>query len=559
MSSSDGPSSDDLKPRGTRRIIYVSDPSSVAWRYLPDPVREEDLTAWIDAIAAAEIDTFVQEVYSQGWSTYWRGDRLEYDARPQHRRFLPLLDAGVQPVEVLLDRCHHHGIEFFAGFRVNDNHGAVSIAQGVGAGAGFIVDNPQFQIAQCPDEGYHYRESAPLDFTHEEVRDFIVSAVEEVVGRFAVDGIELCYRDQRYFPPDTGAERRDLMTSMVGQIRAVLNQPSPRTGKPRIFGAHVFSSLEECRDMGLDVEKWIGEATVDYLAPADIMHADFSVAYEEFTALTRSTDCMLYPSIFPWTSVGARRRLKQEPISSDNRRALAQNIYGAGADGISLYNHFEYMHGGLDWGNAHPPFYPFALFDACELRPERVLSGRRHYIFDATWGGSMGFGPDRTSTGAVKAQRVILERTSLPSSGSYRFVVREHLNEAKAAMLLFRGFHMTLNDQLRVAVNGTPVDPADLRIRDNEVRVDFRQPLDEEQVERQMQEGHSREQAESYQPAPDPPFVTAWFALGAPPAVYGWNELELELVAADPDADGEIIIEEVEVFVIPRTTSRLPA
>ena len=170
----------------------------------------------------------------------------------------------------------------------------------------------------------------------------------------------------------------------------------------------------------------------------------------------------------------------------------------------------------------------------------------------------MGFGPDRTSTGAVKAQRVILDRTSLPSSGSYRFVIREHLNQARGAMLLFRGFHMTLNDQLRVAVNGTPVPPAELRIRDNEVRVDFRLPLDEEQVERQMQEGHSREQAESYQPAPDPPFATAWFALDAPPAVYGWNELEVELVAADPDADGEIIIEEVEVFVIPRTRG-LPA
>ena len=86
-----------LEPRGNRRVIYVSDPSSVANRYLPDPVREEDLKRWIDAIAAAEIDTFVQEVYTQGWSVYWRGDVFEYDARPQHRRFLPLRDGGLSP------------------------------------------------------------------------------------------------------------------------------------------------------------------------------------------------------------------------------------------------------------------------------------------------------------------------------------------------------------------------------------------------------------------------------------------------------------------------------
>ena len=53
---------DGLKPRGNRRAVYASDPSSVASRYLQDPVREEDLRRWINAIAAAEIDTFVQEV-----------------------------------------------------------------------------------------------------------------------------------------------------------------------------------------------------------------------------------------------------------------------------------------------------------------------------------------------------------------------------------------------------------------------------------------------------------------------------------------------------------------
>lgn len=66
-----------------------------------------------------------------------------------------------------------------------------------------------------------------------------------------------------------------------------------------------------------------------------------------------------------------------------------------------------------------------------------------------------------------------------------------------------------------------------------------------------MREGYSREVAESFQPAPHPPFVICWFTLADSPAVYGWNELEIELVNADPDTDREIVIEEVEVFVIP--------
>src|SRR5262245_33530583 len=83
-----------LKPRGKRRIVYVSDPSSIAISYLPDPTTENDLRRWVDDLADAGVDTFIQEAYTQGWTTYWRGDRHEYDARPQHRRFLPLLNAG---------------------------------------------------------------------------------------------------------------------------------------------------------------------------------------------------------------------------------------------------------------------------------------------------------------------------------------------------------------------------------------------------------------------------------------------------------------------------------
>ncbi len=181
-------------------------------------------------------------------------------------------------MQVFIDRCHHHGIEFFAGFRVNDNHGVVSRAQGVGNGDSFVVENTQFQITEFPEEGEHYRETTPLDFTHEEVREFIITAVREVVGLFAVDGIELCFRDQRYFSPDKGVERCDLMTRMLEQIRDFVNKPSDHAAKPRILGTRVFSSLQECQSMGLDMETWIRKGTVDYIAPQDIIYADFNVA-----------------------------------------------------------------------------------------------------------------------------------------------------------------------------------------------------------------------------------------------------------------------------------------
>ena len=102
--------------------------------------------------------------------------------------------------------------------------------------------------------------------------------------------------------------------------------------------------------MGLDVPAWIAEGFIDYVSPADTMYCEPNVPLEAFSRLTRSTPCFLYPGLLPWSSLRMRRRLGGQPITSDQQRALAMNMYGAGADGIFFYNHFV----PLSWA----PFLP---------------------------------------------------------------------------------------------------------------------------------------------------------------------------------------------------------
>ena len=75
-------------------------------------------------------------------------------------------------------------------------------------------------------------------------------------------------------------------------------------------------------------------------------------------------------------------------MSLEQQRAAAANMYGAGADGIGFYNHFN----PLSWA----PFYPQQLLQLAEMRdPKALLEGDRHYVFEPGWAGSLGFGPDR--------------------------------------------------------------------------------------------------------------------------------------------------------------------
>ncbi len=517
-------------------------------------------------------------MYTQGWTTYWRSDGFDYDARLQHRRFLPLLDQGTQPFGILLDQCRAHGMEVMGGFRMNDNH-TDSVRQGVGAGAGFIVDNPQFRLRDAPP-GPTYRLSEPLDFSFPEVRAYVLSVITRFLELFAVDGVELCFRDNRYFPPGTGPEREHLMTELMGQVRALLDRTAPKpaptaplsahphlsrrslsafplarqirqtpsgAGKRLLLGCRVPSTIDECHVMGLDVPAWVGDGLVDHVAPQDTMYAEANIPYAEWRELTEGGPCRLYPALMNWASHRSRRRMGQQPITQDQRRALATSMYAQGADGISLYNHFLVMtwSGGDagDWtsrgAGAHAPFYPLALHDMHDVRtPEAALQGRRHYVFDPTLGGLRGFGPDRASSGKVKAQRAVLRRPG--GAASYRFRLFEDLDEAAAAMLLFRAHHLSLADTLAVSLNGRPVPDRGLRRRDDEVRIDLRPS--------EVPPGSDAEASR----ADTRPFVTYWFPLTADLTVRGENSLDLRLEHSDPAAEEAVVVEEVEVYVVPR-------
>ena len=291
-----------------------------------------------------------------------------------------------------------------------------------------------------------------MDFTFAEVRDYVFSAAEELVDRFDVDGLELCFRDHALFPSGTGRQSQPLMTELVGRVSGMLRKASAARGRKLVLGTRFYDSLQECHDQGLNVPTWIGEGLVDYVSPQDVLYTAVNARFEEFAELTRATECLLYPTLLPWTSVRARRRLADHPMPLDKQRAAARNWYGAGTDGLSFYNHSMTIR----WA----PFYPMMLFEMDELRdPERVAQGRRHYVFEPVLAGKKIFGESRASTGRVKADGMVVTRGTPRQFGKYRFRMCEDLGQVRRASLLFRGYHMTDGDEVEVRLNGTEIRP----------------------------------------------------------------------------------------------------
>ena len=365
------------------RLIYVSDPSSMTnYDFDPgharplittQPTTVEELRQVVDNIALSGADTLIQEVYNAAWTMYFRSERFEYDARPQHRRFIPLMDEGTMPLQVLLEQARARGMHFMAGFRMNDSHGAPD------QGGMFLHTHPQWKLTEMPD-GAAFVPGNRMDFSFDGVRDYLYGIMEEVVDRFDVDGLELTFREGLYFPAphgdrSIGRARQPLMTGLIERVRALLDQRGADRGRRLQLGVRVPQTIAECHDVGLDVPAWIAAGLVDYVAPMDAMYSDFNPAYQEFSSLAAGSSCRFYPGVLPYCSHRDRAGL---PLSLDNYRALVHTLRRQGADGISIYNYQMHWDGFRSTGrdNGSETMYPTALAHLRELADlERVARG----------------------------------------------------------------------------------------------------------------------------------------------------------------------------------------
>ena len=522
-----------LPPRGTRRLIYNSDPSNTT-AHLSDPAAQPRELRQIVRNYAREgaIDSLVQEVFSEAMTVFWRTDKCPYDIRYQHQRLVPMMDNGLMPIEVYIDECHKRGMEFLAGFRMNDRHGHHPrfFEQLSREKPEWILTDYKPSWRGAPPESHEYGSS--LNYAVPAVRDWLFAIMEEVTDRFDIDGLEFNFtRLAECFPRGEATGSHGIMTGFVRRVRQMLDEASLRGFAPRtwehpgygrgerrernlILGVRLPQQMAGCTQLGFDVRTWIEEGLVDYLAPSDFGFTDFNERYEDFVSLARAHDCYVYPQIQPRLQYRA-----DENMVPAQYRAAVHNFYAAGADGFSTQNYFFHWNPGFAVPGEDGPqvhrMYPAALNYLKELKsPESVaVAGDRHYVFLPLWG--EGRGP----SDIYQKETIVLSRGGDGQDGVLRFRVCEEFPAAPLLPLTEGGSGLTFyprglvrEDELAVEINGRAIPADHLRWKLHE-------------------DGR-------------PPSCTV--ALSSPPFVYGDNYLGVKIGRLAPAAEGDIEIERVE-------------
>ena len=208
------------------------------------PLSLEDAWRPVDELAGTSIDTLIYGVESGGLfnktkvGLRWGADQRPFTGCSQWRAWYnmqSLMDRGLDPLQVLIDRTHNRGMDFFISMRIGttprEQRYKIGVAGASGGGAG-----SRDQVA---------------DFAHEEIRRERFTWLEELAG-YGVEGIELDFAfTPFYFKPDEIKAGTALMTEYVRSISQMIRSK----GKNRFIGARVFPTERMNVGVGLDVPR----------------------------------------------------------------------------------------------------------------------------------------------------------------------------------------------------------------------------------------------------------------------------------------------------------------
>jgi len=227
------------------------------------------------------------------------------------------LDAGIDPVKVLVDETHGRKLEVFWAYRLN----------GRDVNAKRKTTLPPLKVAH-PEwllDAYHWNFAVP------EVREHKLEILRELAENYDLDGIDI---DFSRTPPSLPVGRqwlhRDRMTDFMRRLRAIFQEVAGRRGRPLLLSARLPGTIAGCHYDGLDVETWAKESLLDIIF---IGSRSIDLDLAGYRRVVQGRNIKLVPSLDEYHTTDG---YKHPPI--EYLRGIYANWWHQGADAAGTFN-----------------------------------------------------------------------------------------------------------------------------------------------------------------------------------------------------------------------------
>ncbi|MBQ2820793.1 MAG: hypothetical protein IJF17_04325 [Thermoguttaceae bacterium] len=306
----------------------------------PEQMTLEGLHAFVDQYA----DTKVTHLFlcpgsqcacfaSRTRSPIW----TELDRDPENRwlnNAKKLHDSGLNPYVVWTARCREKKISPWVTLRMNDVHNAPEREHWIHSE--FRRNNPQFwRVPDC--ESKKWVEYA-LNYAHQEVREYQLAFVNEMLELCDVDGIELDWmRFGYHLTPGKEAEEAPILTEFVADVRKLADEWGIRRGHKILVSVRVPTHPEAAAGLGMDAVRWAKLGLVDWIVPSPFWtSSDFDIPVHLWKERLAGTNVKLIPCLEH--SAAACPWLPRLPNSLEMLWGWADTMSARGADGHYLFN-----------------------------------------------------------------------------------------------------------------------------------------------------------------------------------------------------------------------------
>jgi hypothetical protein len=330
-----------------RRVIFNNDGNEPVV-FCKSVDKDELLGLRTRDLAGTQVDSIFYCTWSSGFSLFTHRTSAGQVFSAREGRFTnnlapAFLDQGVDPLQVMVEFGHQRGIEVFWSLRMNDTHDGSRTDYGpvMFRANRLKVQHPEYLIgssAQPP----RYGTWSAVDYGLPQIRDLAFAYCEEVCRNYDVDGIELDFFRHAFFfkcsadNRPCGPAELDAMTGLLRRIRTMTEELGRRRGRPILVAIRVPDSVDYCRFIGLDLEKWLDEGLTDLLIVTGYTQLN---PWEYSVKLARKYGVKVYPSLDEPRVRDPEAQKARASLESYRGRAL--QAWAGGMDGIYMFNFFD--------------------------------------------------------------------------------------------------------------------------------------------------------------------------------------------------------------------------
>jgi hypothetical protein len=249
------------------RLVYYNDAHHFHGKRIEPPASIHKLQQPVDEVLGTGVDLLVlglgySDVYfhqskvgrvigqmKEVWENYidWRIMRMVEEAAK----------LGTDQVREVTKRGREMGLKVFPSLKMNDSSPPGSDRCG--------LLKWEHELDVCTgDPG---RSQWCYDYANELVRDYKLAVLREMLEDYEADGLELDFKfESTYFKQDEIEKNTPLMSRYIAQVRELAKEVGEKQGREVPIMVRVDLQRDENLKMGLDVETWLKEGSVDYVA-----------------------------------------------------------------------------------------------------------------------------------------------------------------------------------------------------------------------------------------------------------------------------------------------------